>query len=110
MQRFMETDARSGTRYTEKIQAHFGVTNPDSRLQRPEFLGAKHIPLSQTQVNQTSATNVTGGATPLGETGAYSLTMDTSDLVNKSFTEHGYLIILACVRTEQSYQQNVEKH
>ena len=39
-QRLLERDARSGTRYNELILAHFGVTVPDFRVQRPEFLRA----------------------------------------------------------------------
>ena len=38
VQRYLERDARGGTRYVEKIKTHFGVTNPDFRLQRPEYL------------------------------------------------------------------------
>jgi len=37
IQRMYERDARGGTRYTELIQSHFGVTSPDARLQRAEF-------------------------------------------------------------------------
>ena len=39
LQKMLERDARGGTRYTETIHAHFGVTSPDARLQRPEYLG-----------------------------------------------------------------------
>lgn len=34
-QQLLERDARGGTRYTEIIRSHFGVTSPDARLQRP---------------------------------------------------------------------------
>ena len=40
IQKLYEKDARGGTRYIEIIKAHFGVTSPDSRQQRPEYLGA----------------------------------------------------------------------
>ena len=39
VQKLLERDARGGTRYTEIIRSHFGVVSPDSRLQRPEYLG-----------------------------------------------------------------------
>ena len=35
IQRLLERDARGGTRYTELLRAHFGVTPQDYRLQRP---------------------------------------------------------------------------
>ncbi len=109
MQKALERDARGGTRYTEMLLAHYGVHNPDARLQRPEFLGGEHIPLTQTQVAQTSGSNTTGQTTPQGNLSAFSLTTDNSNLITKSFTEHGYLIILASVRTEHTYQNNLDK-
>ncbi len=109
MAKALERDARGGTRYTEMLLAHYGVHNPDARLQRPEFLGGEHIPLSQTQVAQTSASNVTGSSTPQGNLSAFSVTADQSNLITKSFTEHGYIIITACVRTEHTYQDNLDK-
>ena len=98
---------RRGTRYTEVIKAHFGVTSPDSRLQRPEYLGGTRISINVDQVIQTSATDTT--KTPQGNTAAYSLTTMSNHMFTKSFTEHGYIIGLACVRTDHTYQQGIEK-
>ncbi len=106
-QKVLERDARGGSRYTEMIQAHFGVHNPDSRLQRPEYLGGKRIPLSITQVSQTAPGELNKDG--LGTTGAYSLTGDQSQMFEKSFTEHGYVIGVVVVRTNHTYQSNVEK-
>ena len=39
LQKQLERDARSGSRYIEYIRAAFGVDAGDYRLQRPEFLG-----------------------------------------------------------------------
>ena len=105
IQKLFEKDARGGTRYTEIIKSHFGVTSPDGRQQRPEYLGGKRIPINIDQVLQTSATNETS---PQGNTAAYSLTGDNSDSFTKSFTEHGLIIGLCCVRTEHTYQQGIE--
>ena len=46
IQKLYERDARGGTRYTEIIRAHFGVTSPDARLQRPEYLGGGSTPVN----------------------------------------------------------------
>lgn len=107
LQRLYERDARGGTRYIEIIKSHFGVTSPDARLQRPEYLGGERIPINIDQVIQTSGT--AEGTTPQGNTGAYSLTGNQGSYFKHSFVEHGYVLGLACVRTEHTYQQGLEK-
>lgn len=107
LQRLYERDARGGTRYIEIIKSHFGVTSPDARLQRPEYLGGERIPINIDQVIQTSAT--TEETTPQGNTAAYSLTGSQGSYFKHSFVEHGYVLGLACVRTEHTYQQGLEK-
>ena len=106
VQRLYERDARGGTRYTEILKSHFGVTSPDGRLQRSEYLGGKRIPININQVVQTSSTDSTS---PQGNAAGYSLTGDVSSVFIKSFTEHGYLIAFVCVRNENTYQQGLEK-
>lgn len=106
IQKLLERDARGGTRYTETIKNHFGVTSPDSRLQRPEYLGGDRIPVGMDQVIQTSSTDETS---PQGNTAAYSLSGNSNHMFTKSFTEHGYIIGLCCVRTKHTYQQGVER-
>lgn len=107
IQRLYEKDARGGTRYVEIIKSHFGVTSPDARMQRPEYIGGKRIPINMDQVLQTSASET--GKTPQGNTAAFSLTADQSDMVRKSFTEHEIVLGLACIRTEHTYQQGINK-
>lgn len=106
LQRLYEKDARGGTRYREILKMHFGVDSPDARQQVPEYLGGKRIPINIDQVLQTSATNE---VTPQGNTAAYSMTSDISNSFTKSFTEHGYIIGVCCVRTEHTYQQGIER-
>lgn len=106
IQKFLERDARSGTRYTEKIAGHFGVTSPDSRLQRPEYLGGGSSPINVHPVTQTSSTDAT---TPQGNLSAFGTLSSNGAGFNKSFTEHGYIIGLANVRADLTYQQGVDK-
>lgn len=105
IQKFYERQAYGGTRYIEMIKAHFNVTNPDYRMQRPEYLGGKRIPINVNQVIQSTPTD--GTTTPLGTTGAYSVTADRESLFTHSFTEHGILMGLCCVRTVHTYQQGL---
>lgn len=106
VQRLYERDARGGTRYTEILKAHFGVSSPDGRLQRSEYLGGSRIPINITQVVQTSSTD---SVSPQGNTAAYSLTGDISASFTKSFTEHSILLCFICVRNENTYQQGLER-
>lgn len=107
IQRLFEKDARSGGgRYIEILKAHFGVTSPDARLQRPEYLGGNRVPFNIEQVLQTSSTDAT---TPQGNLAGWSQTNDTSNDVRKSFVEHGYIIGLMCARYDHSYQQGLHR-
>lgn len=105
LQKMLERDARGGTRYTEYITAAFGVSSPDARLQRPEFLGGARVPLNVQQVAQTSESS---NASALGELGAYSWTNGNVKFA-KAFTEHGYIIGVSCLRFKHNYQQGIER-
>lgn len=106
LQRFFETNARFGTRYTSILQGHFGVRSPDARLQRPEYLGGKSFELNMQQVLQTSATNE---VTPQGNTAAFSWTIDVQDSFTYSSLEHGMIIGVCCLRTSQTYQYGINR-
>ena len=108
-QRLLERDARSGTRYVETILAHFGVTVPDFRLQRPEFLGG-----GSSQINITPVAQTTYQGTPTDEDAKGALagfgTVSGRHGFTKSFVEHGVLIGLANVRADITYSQGLERY
>lgn len=106
IQHILEADARGGTRYTELLAHEFGVTSPDSRLQRSEYLGGTRVPININQVIQQSATT---DASPQGNTAAYSMTTLRNKMCNYSSVEHGYLLILGCIRVDHSYQQGLSR-
>lgn len=108
IQRLLERDARSGTRYTEIVRAHFGVVSPDGRMQRPEYLGGGTTAITVNPIAQTSGTNATGTTTPLGQLGAAATAHGTTGFTS-SFTEHGYVIGLVSVRADLTYQQGLHK-
>lgn len=107
IQKMYERDARGGTRYIEILKSHFGVTSPDARLQRPEYLGGSRVPININQVIQNSGTAESG--TPQGTTTAYSLTTDSHSEFTKSFVEHGFIIGLMVARYDHTYQQGLER-
>ena len=100
-QRFLELSARGGTRYVELLQSMFGVNSPDLMLNRAEFLGGKSFPISLTPVTDVSSDG-------LGNVGGMSNTVSGDFAFKKHFTEHGYIIGFACVRTDRSYGQGIE--
>jgi len=106
IQKLLEKDARGGTRYREVLREHFGVISPDSRMQIPEYLGGYRLPINVSQVIQTSSTDNTS---PLGNTAALSVTTMNKPMFTKSFTEHGFIMGLAVVRTDQTYQQGIDR-
>lgn len=104
-QRLLERDARSGTRYVETVLAHFGVTVPDFRAQRPEYLGG-----GSTVINIQAVPNTSEDATnKLAELAAYG-TSGGSHGFTKSFVEHGVIIGLANVRGDITYSQGIERY
>lgn len=111
LQKLYERDARGGTRYAEILRSHFGVVSPDSRLQRPEYLGGSESPVIINPVVQNSATGSTGAETPQGNLAAYGLASSTSAKhgFTKSFVEHGIIIGLLNVRADLTYQQGIPR-
>ena len=128
IQKFYEKQALGGTRYIEMVKAHFSVTNPDFRMQRPEYLGGQRIVINMNQVIQTTPTGTDLTAvytedpethkevltwenaplTPQGNASAYSVTSGKQeDLFTHSFTEHGIMMGLCTIRTTHTYQQGL---
>lgn len=104
VQALLERDARGGTRYVELIRSHFGVTSPDFRLQRPEYVGGGQSALQLTPIAQTAPTD----GVPVGALGAAGTSVG-SHRASYAATEHGHIIGLISVRSELSYQQGLHK-
>lgn len=105
-QKFLEIQARGGSRYIEVIKNHFNVTSPDARLQRPEYLGGGSSPVNISPVAQTSSTDAT---TPQGNLSAIGTTVLSGHSFTKSFTEHTIVIGMVSVRTDLTYQQGLNR-
>lgn len=105
LQRLLERDARGGTRYCELLVSQFNTICPDARLQRSEYLGGSTTQIHFTPIGQTAATS---DSSPQGNLAANGTVLARSR-IHKSFTEHGYLMCLASVRCDLSYQENLDK-
>lgn len=110
VQRLLELDARGGTRYVELLLAHFGVTSPDFRLQRTEYLGGGQMRINAHPVPQTSATSGGNYQANLAAFATGSTIGDGKIGFTKSFVEHGYVIGMCAARSDLTYQHGIEKH
>ncbi|QXP08600.1 MAG: major capsid protein [Arizlama microvirus] len=104
VQHLLEADARGGTRDVESIMHRWGVTVPDFRLQRPEYLGGTTWSFDGHIVPQTSET----GTTPQATLKQFSQSLNSFS-VNHSFVEHGVFMILVSARSNITYQQGLQR-
>ena len=108
VQHYYEALARGGSRYREQVRALFGVSISDKTVQVPEYLGGGRYHVNINQIVQTSGQQAAND-TPIGETGAMSVTPINESSFTKSFEEHGFVIGVMCVRHDHSYQQGLER-
>lgn len=106
IQHILENDGRYGTRYKEILRGHYGAIAADEALGMPEYLGGERIPLNIETVLQTSSTNE---ESPLGNTGAMSVTFYNNHDFTKSFTKHCVIMGLMVVRADHTYQQGIAR-
>jgi hypothetical protein len=108
VQQYYEALARGGSRYREQVQALWDVVISDKTVQIPEYLGGGRYHVNMNQIVQTSGQQAAND-TPIGETGAMSVTPINESSFTKSFEEHGFVIGVCCVRHSHSYQQGLER-
>lgn len=108
VQQYYEAMARGGSRYREQLQALWNVTISDKTVQIPEYLGGGRYHVNMNQIVQTSGQQ-NANDTPIGETGAMSVTPINESSFTKSFEEHGFVIGVMCVRHNRTYQQGLER-
>jgi hypothetical protein len=108
VQQYYEAMARGGSRYREQVRALWNVEISDKTVQIPEYLGGGRYHVNMNQIVQTSGQQ-SDTDTPIGETGAMSVTPINESSFTKSFEEHGFVIGVMCVRHNRSYQQGLER-
>lgn len=105
LQRFLEKLARGGSRYTEMIWAMFGVKNPDSRLQRPEYITG-----SKTPVNISEVLNTTGTVdAPQGAMAGHGISYGNGRYGKYFVPEHGIIMCITSCIPKATYQQGIPK-
>lgn len=106
LQRWFERNARGGSRYIEQILSHFGVRSSDARLQRPQFLGGGRMPISVSEVLQTSSTDATS---PQANMAGHGISAGVNNGFKHYFEEHGYIIGIMSITPRSGYQQGIPK-
>lgn len=106
IQRWLELNARAGVRYTEFLNAHFGIAPRDEVLQRPEYLGGTKSEIVVSEVLQTSASN---DASPQGNLAGHGLGAMSDFICSYTAKEFGYIIGIASWMPKPSYQQGVNR-
>ncbi len=106
IQRWLELNARAGVRYTEFLNAHFGIAPRDEVLQRPEYLGGTKSEIVVSEVLQTSATS---DSSPQGNLAGHGLGAMSDFICSYTAKEFGYIIGIASWMPKPSYQQGVNR-
>lgn len=107
LQKFLELDARAGTRYFEKVFAHFGLKSPDSRLQRPEYITGIKTPIMISEVLNTTGID---GERPQGDMAGHGVAAIRGNYGSYYCQEHGYVMGLMSIMPKTAYQDGIPKH
>lgn len=106
-QKWLERNARGGTRYTEFLRSHFGVSPSDARLDRPEYIGGVKVPIMINEVLQTSQT--VSEQSMLGQMGGHGLAADGQYVGEYNVQEYGTIIGIMSVLPKPQYQQGINR-
>jgi hypothetical protein len=110
IQKWLELNARTGNRYTEHIQAHFGVKPQDARLQRPEEFGGSVSNIQFSEVLQTSKSDPNStDPSALGTLGGHAMGASGSQKASYYAQEHGWIFAFMYVVPDTAYYQGVPK-
>lgn len=106
LQKFLELNARSGTRYNELIRAHFGEDIGDARINRPEYIGGIKNNVMISEILQTSSTTESSA---LGEYAGNANAIVSGDTMHFSCPEHGFIIGMLSVIPRTAYSQGINR-
>lgn len=105
LQRWLERNARSGSRYVEHLLAHWGIRSSDQRLQRAEYIGGGKSPVVISEVLNTTGT----AELPQGNMAGHGINVGRTNKAYKFCEEHGWIIGIMSVIPEPTYQQGLHK-
>ncbi len=106
IQKWMELNARAGSRYIEFLQAHFGISPTDETLQRPEFLGRIVQPVVISEVLQTSQSS---DNSVLGEFAGHGISYSSNFIDGYKVKEFGIVVGLMSIMPKSTYFQGINR-
>lgn len=110
VQRWLEKNARAGSRYKEFLMAHFGAWPRDERLQRPEYLGGLNLPVIFSEVLQTSSSEDGDDVTKKqANMAGHGITAGDSFAFKYHASEFGIVMGIFSVMPRASYSQGVNR-
>lgn len=111
IQKWLERNARAGTRYTELLTSHWGVSPRDDRLDRAEYIGGTKSPVIISEVLQTnaSASDVQVMDTPQGNLAGHAITADAGLAAKYTVSEPGLIMGIMKVMPRTAYEQGINR-
>lgn len=106
LQQYLQISQRAGNRYIEYILAHYNVRSSDARLQRPVFLGGRKLPLSISEVLQTSESTK---ESPLADMAGHGIAAGSGFDFKAYFEEYGWVIGIMFIKPRSGYMQGLPR-
>lgn len=109
IQKWLEANARGGSRYIEQMLVHFGVKSSDARLQRPEFLGGGRANVVVSEVLSTAQFEGTTDDLPQGNMAGHGVAVGNANGFSTYCEEHGWIIGIASFLPRTAYQDGIPR-
>lgn len=109
LQRWLEKNARAGSRYIEVLRAHFGAAPTDERLQRAEYIGSSVGDVVVSEVLQQSQPSDPMMNTPLATMGGHAISTNKGKMHLYTAQEHGYVVGLISILPDTSYSEGIDR-
>lgn len=105
LQRYLESNARMGARYTEQLRGRWHVTPPDSSMHRPVYLGGGRAPVVISETFQQTGTEDAA----LGAVAGNAVSLGSTNKFRHFFNEHGLVMGILSVRPKSKYMQGMPR-
>lgn len=110
LQRWLEKNARGGTRYIESILSNFGVRSSDARLQRSEYICGLKTPLIISDIPSTAdSVDADSNHVPQGTLAGKGTSISGGSTGTYFCEEHGWIMGIVSVLPKPAYQQGIDK-
>lgn len=109
LQKWLENNARGGSKYIDQLLVRWGVRSSDARLQRPEYLGGASAPLVISEVLSTAQFENESTIVPQGNMAGHGIAVGNSNGFKRFFEEHGMVMTLMCIIPRTGYMQGIDK-